>query len=115
MPFTTSSASAMPGTALGLTKDTIWTWSSPVWESASISSIFREVGIAPFSNWNPSRGPSSEMWIAVGMVMGASDRSDAASLARAGAASIARVRRHRHGIALVDDVLAGAVELEHAL
>src|ERR1700733_2509753 len=115
MPFTTSSASAMPGTALGLTKDTIWMWSSPVWESASISSILRDVGIAPFSNWNPSRGPSSEIWIAVGMVIGASGRSVAASLVRAGAASIALVRRHRDDVALVDDLLAGAVELEHAL
>ena len=48
MPFTTSSASAMPGTALGLTKDTIWMWSRPVCDSASINSILRAVVIAPF-------------------------------------------------------------------
>src|ERR1700682_4504942 len=59
MPCTTSSASAMPGTAFGLTKETIWIWSIPVCASASISAILRVVGIAPFSNWNPSRGPSS--------------------------------------------------------
>src|SRR3984957_17035257 len=61
MPCTTSSASAMPGTAFGLTKETIWIWSIPVCASASISAIFRAVGMAPFSNWNPSRGPSSLM------------------------------------------------------
>ena len=40
----------MPGTAFGLTKETIWIWSIPVCASASISAIFRAVGIAPFSN-----------------------------------------------------------------
>jgi hypothetical protein len=49
MPSTTSSASAMPGTAFGLTKDTICMWSMPVVDSASISSILRAVGIGPFS------------------------------------------------------------------
>ena len=34
-------------------------WFSPVSDSASISSILRSVGIGPFSNWKPSRGPSS--------------------------------------------------------
>src|SRR5579872_6814470 len=32
---------------------------TPVCDSASISAIFRSVAITPFSNWKPSRGPSS--------------------------------------------------------
>src|SRR5262249_18972578 len=49
IPRTTSSASAIPGTALGLTKETIWMWSRPVCDKASISAILRAVAIGPFS------------------------------------------------------------------
>src|SRR5262249_12250525 len=52
----------MPGTALGLTKETIWMRSSPVCDKASISAILRAVEIGPFSIWKPSRGPSSVMY-----------------------------------------------------
>jgi hypothetical protein len=52
---------AMPGTAFGLTNETIWMWSSPVCASASTSAILRTVAIGPFSIWKPSRGPSSVM------------------------------------------------------
>src|SRR5687767_14529192 len=61
MPRTTSSASAMPGTFFGFTKDTICRCFNPVSDSASISSTFRAVGIDPDSIWKPSRGPSSLM------------------------------------------------------
>ncbi len=56
---TTSSASAIPGTARGSTKDTTWMSRSPVPARAPMSCSLRSVGIESFSIWKPSRGPSS--------------------------------------------------------
>jgi len=39
----------MPGTNFGFTNETIWIWSRPVCDSASISAILRAVAIGPFS------------------------------------------------------------------
>jgi hypothetical protein len=58
-PATTSSASAQPGTILGLTKEAAWMWCNPVSASASINLILSAVLIGPGSIWKPSRGPSS--------------------------------------------------------
>src|SRR5258708_30177517 len=57
----TSSASAMVGTRLGFTYDTQAIRFSPVSASASIRRTFSATGIIFFSDWKPSRGPSSSM------------------------------------------------------
>src|SRR6516164_9598995 len=57
----TSSASAMLGTRLGLTYETQAMCLSPVSASASMRRTFSATGIIFFSDWKPSRGPSSLM------------------------------------------------------
>src|ERR1700712_1338043 len=69
MPATTASASAMPGTAFGLTNETICIDRMPTCDSASISAILRAVSMGPRSYWKPSRGPSSLMWMRDGRLL----------------------------------------------
>src|SRR5262245_22855360 len=72
----TSSASAMVGTRLGLTYETQAMCPSPVSASASIRRTLSATGIIFFSDWKPSRGPSS--WISTRL-----GRSDIDGLLRA--------------------------------
>src|SRR6266850_6798491 len=69
----TSSASAMVGTRLGLTYETQAMRLSPVSASASIRRTLSATGIIFFSDWKPSRGPSSSISTRLG-------RSDMAGL-----------------------------------
>src|SRR5436190_15027625 len=55
----TSSASAMVGTRLGFTYETQLMCLSPVSASASMRRTLSATGITFFSDWKPSRGPSS--------------------------------------------------------
>ena len=61
MPATIASASAIWGTHLGLTKEVNSMVVTPVAESASTKEIFASSVMAPFSNWKPSRGPTSRI------------------------------------------------------
>src|SRR5437660_1685766 len=87
----TSSASAMVGTRLGFTYDTQAMCLSPVSASASINRTFSATGIIFFSDWNPSRGPSSEMLTRLG-------KSDISGLLR------------RSGLFLLERLLAGLLD-----
>ncbi len=61
MPATIWSASAIWGTHFGLTNDVNSMMDTPVSESASTSEILAARPMSPFSNWKPSRGPTSLM------------------------------------------------------
>src|ERR1700746_2617153 len=87
----TSSASAMVGTRLGFTYETQAICLSPVSASASIRRTFSATGIAFFSDWKPSRGPSSLMVTRLG-------RSDIGELLR------------RSGLFLLERLFAGFLD-----
>src|ERR1700756_1194283 len=87
----TSSASAMLGTRLGLTYETQAMCLRPVSASASIRRTFSATGIAFFSDWKPSRGPSSLMVTRLG-------RSDICGLLR------------RSALFLLERLLAGSLD-----
>ena len=57
----TCRASAICGTALGLTNDVVSILRTPEREMASITWIFKSVGMNACSVWKPSRGPTSTM------------------------------------------------------
>ena len=67
MPATIWSASAIWGTHLGLTKDVNSMMETPVSDSASTREIFAARLMSPFSNWKPSRGPTSLIVTWLGM------------------------------------------------
>ncbi len=66
MPATICSASAIWGTHFGLTKEVNSMVATPVSDSASTSEILAASEMSPFSNWNPSRGPTSLMCTCAG-------------------------------------------------
>ena len=59
MPATICSASAICGTHFGLTNEVNSIVPTPVSDSASTREILAARLMSPFSNWKPSRGPTS--------------------------------------------------------
>jgi len=61
MPASTSAASAICGTARGLTKDVTSSLRTPAATMASMVAILSRVGMKSCSIWNPSRVPTSQI------------------------------------------------------